>query len=181
METSLECPILEDVEETIAREEVELGISPPNTELDEVEVFNGQTVFRTELQEKIASHRLVIEHLEKVGATSGWVMHLKRDQEDDVSLLGLLDTFVHTMYEIVRKREKDLANASLQMQAANACCKWLLQMLACKCKLQMQAADACCKCKLHMQAANDCLQMLTCKCLLGNACMQMQNQAANFR
>ncbi|GKA48307.1 zinc finger BED domain-containing protein RICESLEEPER 2 [Tanacetum coccineum] len=36
-ETSLECPILEDVEETIAREEVELGISPPNTELDEGE------------------------------------------------------------------------------------------------------------------------------------------------
>ncbi|GJR18233.1 hypothetical protein Tco_1054887 [Tanacetum coccineum] len=30
-------PILEDVEETIAREEVELGISPPNTELDEGE------------------------------------------------------------------------------------------------------------------------------------------------
>ncbi|GJX07974.1 zinc finger BED domain-containing protein RICESLEEPER 2 [Tanacetum coccineum] len=36
-ETSLEGPILEDVEETIAREEVELGISPPNTELDECE------------------------------------------------------------------------------------------------------------------------------------------------
>ncbi|GJZ50000.1 putative AC transposase [Tanacetum coccineum] len=36
-ETSLECPILEDVEETIAREEVDLGISPPNTELDEGE------------------------------------------------------------------------------------------------------------------------------------------------
>ncbi|GJR18556.1 zinc finger BED domain-containing protein RICESLEEPER 2 [Tanacetum coccineum] len=34
-ETSLEGPILEDDEETIAREEVELGISPPNTELDE--------------------------------------------------------------------------------------------------------------------------------------------------
>ncbi|GJY52413.1 ribonuclease H-like domain-containing protein [Tanacetum coccineum] len=34
-ETSLEGPILEDVEETIAREEV--GISPPNTELDEGE------------------------------------------------------------------------------------------------------------------------------------------------
>ncbi|GJY37316.1 zinc finger BED domain-containing protein RICESLEEPER 2 [Tanacetum coccineum] len=34
-ETSLEGPILEDVEETIAREEVDLGISPPNTELDE--------------------------------------------------------------------------------------------------------------------------------------------------
>ncbi|GJT11008.1 hypothetical protein Tco_0858050 [Tanacetum coccineum] len=36
-ETSLEGPILEDVEETIAREEVDLGISPPNTELDECE------------------------------------------------------------------------------------------------------------------------------------------------
>ncbi|GJY86823.1 hypothetical protein Tco_0500849 [Tanacetum coccineum] len=30
------------------------------------------------------------------------------DQDDDVSLLGLLDTFVHMMYEIVRKREKDV-------------------------------------------------------------------------
>ncbi|GJW27196.1 probable aspartyl aminopeptidase [Tanacetum coccineum] len=37
-ETSLEGPILEDVEETIAREEVELGISPPNTELENVEL-----------------------------------------------------------------------------------------------------------------------------------------------
>ncbi|GJR07801.1 zinc knuckle CX2CX4HX4C containing protein [Tanacetum coccineum] len=36
-ETSLEGPILEDVEETITREEVDLGISPPNTELDEGE------------------------------------------------------------------------------------------------------------------------------------------------
>ncbi|GKF32748.1 hypothetical protein Tco_0102546 [Tanacetum coccineum] len=36
-ETSLEGPILEDVEETIAREEVDLGISPSNTELDESE------------------------------------------------------------------------------------------------------------------------------------------------
>ncbi|GJX97685.1 hypothetical protein Tco_0353483 [Tanacetum coccineum] len=37
-ETSLEGPILEDVEETIAREEVELGISPPEyPELDEGE------------------------------------------------------------------------------------------------------------------------------------------------
>ena len=36
-EASLEGPILQDVEETIAREEVDLGISPPNTELDEGE------------------------------------------------------------------------------------------------------------------------------------------------
>ncbi|GJY46288.1 hypothetical protein Tco_0435351 [Tanacetum coccineum] len=64
--------------------------------------------FHTELQEKIASRRLVIKHLEKVGATSGWLMRLNRDQKDNVSLLGLLDTFVHRMYEIVRKREKDV-------------------------------------------------------------------------
>nr|GEW65732.1 hypothetical protein [Tanacetum cinerariifolium] len=41
-------------------------------------------------------------------------------------------------------------------------------MVACKCKLQMLA----CKCKLHMQAAD-----ASCKCLLANACLQMQ--AAN--
>ncbi|GJU20091.1 hypothetical protein Tco_1153433 [Tanacetum coccineum] len=58
--------------------------------------------------EKIASHRHVIEHLEKVGATSGWLMHFNRDQKDDVSLLGLLDTFVHRMYEIFHKRDKDV-------------------------------------------------------------------------
>ncbi|GJR16201.1 alpha-glucan water dikinase 1, chloroplastic-like protein isoform X2 [Tanacetum coccineum] len=50
----------------------------------------------------------VSEAVEKVGATSGWLMRLNRDQEDDVLLLGLLDTFVHMMYEIVRKREKDV-------------------------------------------------------------------------
>nr|GFA41474.1 hypothetical protein [Tanacetum cinerariifolium] len=71
-----------------------------------VEVRSMGISFRTELLEKIASRRLVIEHLEKVGATSGWLMRLNRDQDNDVSLLGLLDTFVHRMYEIVRKKEK---------------------------------------------------------------------------
>ncbi|GKC42669.1 hypothetical protein Tco_1060391, partial [Tanacetum coccineum] len=71
-----------------------------------VEVRSMGINFRTELQEKIASRRHVIQHLEKVGATSVWLMHLNRDY--DVSLLGLLDTFVHRMYEIVRKREKDV-------------------------------------------------------------------------
>ncbi|GKC01805.1 hypothetical protein Tco_0987941 [Tanacetum coccineum] len=73
-----------------------------------VEVRSMGISFRTELQGKIASRRLVIEHLENAGATSRWVMRLKRDQEDDVSLLGFLDTFVHRMHEIVRKREKDV-------------------------------------------------------------------------
>ena len=73
-----------------------------------VEVRSMGIIFRTELQEKIASRRHVIQHLENVGATSGWLMNLYRDQEDDVSLLGLLDTFMHMMHEIVRKREKDV-------------------------------------------------------------------------
>ncbi|GJT42917.1 hypothetical protein Tco_0951632 [Tanacetum coccineum] len=72
-----------------------------------VEVRSMGINFRTELQEKIASRRHVIDHLEKVGATYEQLMRLNRDQEDDVSLLGLLDTFVHMLYEIVRKREKD--------------------------------------------------------------------------
>nr|GEU52613.1 hypothetical protein [Tanacetum cinerariifolium] len=74
---------------------------------DKVEVRSMGISFRTELQEKIVSRRLMIEHLEKVGATSGWLMRLNGDQEDDVLLLGLLDTFVHGMYKIVHKREKD--------------------------------------------------------------------------
>ncbi|GJW83231.1 hypothetical protein Tco_0156376 [Tanacetum coccineum] len=115
-----------------------------------MEVSSIGISFRTELQEKIASRRHVIQYLENVGATSGWLMCLNRDQEDDVSLLGLLDTFVDMMYEIVRKRGK------LHMQAANA----FLQMLAYKCKLHMQAANAC----LQMLAAN-----AGCKCLLANA------------
>nr|GEV72052.1 hypothetical protein [Tanacetum cinerariifolium] len=45
---------------------------------------------------------------ENVGSTSGWLMHLNRDQENDVLLLGLLDTFVQRMYEIVRKKKKDV-------------------------------------------------------------------------
>ncbi|GJZ33580.1 hypothetical protein Tco_0579016 [Tanacetum coccineum] len=53
--------------------------------------------FRSEVSEAV-----------EVGATSGWLIRLNRDQEDDVSLLGLLDTFLHRMYEIVRKREKDV-------------------------------------------------------------------------
>nr|GEU31470.1 reverse transcriptase domain-containing protein [Tanacetum cinerariifolium] len=73
-----------------------------------VEVRSMGISFCTELQEKTASHRLVIEHLEKVGADSEWLMRLNRDQEDDVSLLRLFDTFLHMMYEIVRKREKDV-------------------------------------------------------------------------
>ncbi|GJR06066.1 hypothetical protein Tco_0529050 [Tanacetum coccineum] len=40
--------------------------------------------------------------------TFRWLMRLNRDKEDDVSLLGLLDTFMHRMYEIVPKREKDV-------------------------------------------------------------------------
>ncbi|GJV18365.1 hypothetical protein Tco_1367385 [Tanacetum coccineum] len=72
-----------------------------------VEVRSMGISFCTELQEKIASRRHVIQHLKKVGATSGWLMRLNRDQQDDVSLLRLLDTFVHKMYEIVRKKEKD--------------------------------------------------------------------------
>ncbi|GJR61023.1 hypothetical protein Tco_1503185, partial [Tanacetum coccineum] len=56
-----------------------------------VEVRSMGISFCTELQEKIASRRLVIELLEKVGATSGWLMRLNKDQEDDV----LFDTFVN--------------------------------------------------------------------------------------
>ncbi|GKB93638.1 hypothetical protein Tco_0979775 [Tanacetum coccineum] len=73
-----------------------------------VEVRSMGINFCTELQEKIASRRHVIQHLKKVRATSGWLMRLNRDQEEDVSLLRLLDNFVHMMYEIVRKREKDV-------------------------------------------------------------------------
>nr|GEX18528.1 reverse transcriptase domain-containing protein [Tanacetum cinerariifolium] len=65
-----------------------------DTIFDPVGVRSSCISFRTELQEKITSLRHVIEHLEKVGATSGWLLCLNRDQEDDVSLLGLLDTLV---------------------------------------------------------------------------------------
>ncbi|GJU87271.1 hypothetical protein Tco_1294817 [Tanacetum coccineum] len=56
----LNSPILEDVEETIAREEVELGISPPNTELDEGEhgfycnVSPGASVVKSEKRERLS-------------------------------------------------------------------------------------------------------------------------------
>ncbi|GKD32909.1 putative reverse transcriptase domain-containing protein [Tanacetum coccineum] len=71
-----------------------------------IEVRSMGINFRIELQEKITSRRHMIEHLEKVGATSGWLMRLNRDQKDDVSLLGLLDTF----------REKVISYASRQLK-----------------------------------------------------------------
>ncbi|GJZ92069.1 hypothetical protein Tco_0664134 [Tanacetum coccineum] len=62
-ETSLEGPILEDVEETIAREEVDLGISPPNTELDEGE-FEDLDIEHRRFKEflKDFKMKLVIEY-----------------------------------------------------------------------------------------------------------------------
>nr|GEW21353.1 hypothetical protein [Tanacetum cinerariifolium] len=73
-----------------------------------VEVRSIGIILCTELRERIVSRRHVIGHLEKVGATFRWLMHLNRDKDDDVLLFGLLDTFVHRMYQIVRKREKDV-------------------------------------------------------------------------
>ncbi|GJS96893.1 hypothetical protein Tco_0803861 [Tanacetum coccineum] len=132
---------------------------------------------------KIASRRLVIEHLEMVGATSGWVMRLNRDQEDNVLLLGLLDTFVHRMFEIFRKREKDISvELKWVIPDKMAVCsyqiitngfpynlKFIHNGLICKCKLQMQAAYAGCKCLL----AN-----ARCKCKCKS---KVQMEAANFR
>ncbi|GJV01423.1 hypothetical protein Tco_1334992 [Tanacetum coccineum] len=117
---------------------------------------------------KIASRRLVIEHLEMVGATSGWVMRLNRDQEDNVLVVGLAVSFVKDaslqMLACKCKLQTLAANACLQMQAANAGCKCLLANACCKCKLQMQAAyagckcllaNARCKCKVHIADASD--------------------------
>nr|GEU91150.1 retrotransposon protein, putative, Ty3-gypsy subclass [Tanacetum cinerariifolium] len=83
----------------------------PSEVSEAVKVRSVGISFRTELKKKIASRRHVIQYLEKVGATSGWLMRLNRNQEDDVLLLGLLDTFVYMMYEIVRKREKDVCGS----------------------------------------------------------------------
>ncbi|GJQ95572.1 hypothetical protein Tco_0006711 [Tanacetum coccineum] len=73
-----------------------------------VEVRSTTVTFRTDLQERIASRRHVIQHLEKIRScpTSGWLERLNEDQDDDISLFGLLDTFVHRMCGIVRKRER---------------------------------------------------------------------------
>ncbi|GJR53416.1 ribonuclease H-like domain-containing protein [Tanacetum coccineum] len=87
--------------------------------------------FRSEVSE-------AVEHLEKVGVTFGWLMRLNKDHEDDLSLLRLLDTFVHMMYEIVRKREKGcsffsvpfspigslLAGISARLSATGGLCCW---------------------------------------------------------
>nr|GEZ47751.1 hypothetical protein [Tanacetum cinerariifolium] len=69
----------------------------------------GLSTDRVALDEYIGVwFRSEVSEAAEVGATYGWLMRLNRDQEDDILLLGLLDTFVHRMYEIVRKKENDV-------------------------------------------------------------------------
>ncbi|GJQ90939.1 hypothetical protein Tco_0002078 [Tanacetum coccineum] len=78
---------------------------------DTVEVHSMAVIFCKELEERIKSRRLVIDHLEKVRGcpTYGWLKRLKENHVEDLEQLGILNVFVERMYATVRKRENDVA------------------------------------------------------------------------
>ncbi|GKC38641.1 hypothetical protein Tco_1051025 [Tanacetum coccineum] len=117
-----------------------------------IEVRSMGISFRIELQEKITSRRHMIEHLEKVGATSGWLMRLNRDQKDDVSLLGLLDTFKGSTSGIKAGREALNKNTFSTHKICLSKKRWptaqVLQMLI----LREQLGDASIEIQAYTQA-----------------------------
>nr|GEU88632.1 hypothetical protein [Tanacetum cinerariifolium] len=78
---------------------------------DAVELRSTAVIFRKELEKRIESRRLVIDHLEKVRGcpTYGWLKRLKENNAEDLEQLGILNVVVARMYATVRKRENDVA------------------------------------------------------------------------
>ncbi|GKF17551.1 hypothetical protein Tco_0062469, partial [Tanacetum coccineum] len=78
---------------------------------DTVELRLIAVIFRKELEERVESRRLVINHLEKVRGypTYGWLKRLKKNHAKDLEQLGILIVFVARIYVAIRKRENDVA------------------------------------------------------------------------
>ncbi|GJV08698.1 hypothetical protein Tco_1346354 [Tanacetum coccineum] len=78
---------------------------------DVVELHSTTMIFRKELEERIESCRLAIDHLEKVRGcpTYGLLKRLKENHAEDLKQLGILNVFVARMYATIRKRENDVA------------------------------------------------------------------------
>ncbi|GJY10493.1 hypothetical protein Tco_0378678 [Tanacetum coccineum] len=101
-----------------------IGLSTDRAALDEymgvwfrgevpnaVELRSLAVIFHKELEERIESRHLVIDHLEKVKGcpTYGWLKRLKENHAEDLEQLDILNVFVVKMYATVRKRENDVA------------------------------------------------------------------------
>ncbi|GJR70205.1 hypothetical protein Tco_0016270 [Tanacetum coccineum] len=78
---------------------------------DTVELRLTAVIFRNELEERIESRSVVINHLEKVRGcpTYGWLKRLKENYAEDLEQLGILNVVVARMYATVRKRENGVA------------------------------------------------------------------------
>ncbi|GJZ24247.1 V-type proton ATPase 16 kDa proteolipid subunit [Tanacetum coccineum] len=71
---------------------------------DAVELRSTTVIFRKELEERIESRRLVINHLEKVKGcpTYGWLKRLKKNHAEDLEQLRIMNVVVARMYATVR-------------------------------------------------------------------------------
>nr|GEX92886.1 hypothetical protein [Tanacetum cinerariifolium] len=92
LENSLDC------EETILEEEVLANETLP---LSDEEITLDEAAF--EARSNGSGVGVIIMSL-----FDGRTLNRSWDQEDDLSLLGLLDTFVHRMSGVIRRREKDV-------------------------------------------------------------------------
>ncbi|GJR77627.1 hypothetical protein Tco_0089992 [Tanacetum coccineum] len=71
---------------------------------DTVEIRSTTVIFCKQLEERIESRRLIIDHLEKVRGcpTYGWLKRLKENNAEDLEQLGILNVLVERMYATVR-------------------------------------------------------------------------------
>nr|GEV79896.1 hypothetical protein [Tanacetum cinerariifolium] len=69
---------------------------------DAMELHSTVVILRKELEERIESHRLVIDHLETVRGcpTYGWLKRLKENHAEDLEQLGILNVVVDRIYII---------------------------------------------------------------------------------
>nr|GEX78388.1 hypothetical protein [Tanacetum cinerariifolium] len=74
---------------------------------DTVAMRSTAIMFCKELEESVKSHRVIIDHLEKVRGypTDGWLTRLKENHDEDLELLAILNVVVARMYAMVHKRD----------------------------------------------------------------------------
>ncbi|GJW65319.1 hypothetical protein Tco_0117203 [Tanacetum coccineum] len=78
---------------------------------DAVDLRSTAIRFRNMVEEGIANHRIVIDHLTNGRGcpTSGWLERLRVNQAEDLEQLGILNLFVSRLYGVIRKRDEDVA------------------------------------------------------------------------
>ncbi|GKD02211.1 hypothetical protein Tco_1177185 [Tanacetum coccineum] len=78
---------------------------------DTVEVHSTAVMFLKELEERVESRRILVNHLEKVRGcpTYGWLKRLKENHVEDLEQLGIVNGLMARTYVAVRKRGIDVA------------------------------------------------------------------------